>query len=89
MFVAEDSVVRWLNEAKADVQGLLDIACDEARHDEARQSLLSIQQAAVERWPAVDTLQRLAADFAKQRQVRMLLTNMLFTLTYSIPSVFL
>ena len=59
----------WLNETKADVQGLLDIACDEARHDEARQSLLSIQQAAVKRWPAVDTLQRLAEDFTEQRKV--------------------
>ena len=59
----------WLKEAKADVQCLLVMANDEARHEEARQSLLSIQQAAVERWNSVDRLRCCASDFAKEREV--------------------
>ena len=68
-FAAEGSVASWLDEARGDVESLLDLAKNEARHDEARESLLSIQKAAVERWQAVDTLLCLAADFVKGRQV--------------------
>ena len=67
--VAEGSVTSWLYEAIGDVESLLDLANDEARHDEARESLLSIQQAAVGRWQDVDKLLCLAAEFAETRQV--------------------
>ena len=72
-FAAKDSVASWLKTTKDDVEVLLRIACDEAKLNEAQQSLLSIQQAAVERWPAVAVLygklQTLAATFAAERQV--------------------
>ena len=65
----------WLKEAKADVQCLLVMASDEARHEEARQSLLSIQQAAVEKWNSVDRLRCCASDFAKERDKVVVMLN--------------
>ena len=66
---ADDSVVHWLNEARGDVEGLLVLAKDADVHDKARDLLLKIQKAAVERKPDVDTLLHIAADFVDKRKV--------------------
>ena len=62
-------MVHWLNEARGDVEGLLALAKEVDAHDKARDSLLSIQKAAVERKPKVDELQTIAAEFAAKRKV--------------------
>ena len=59
----------WLNEARTNVQGLLNFAKNEASYDEAQASLLIIQEAAVERKQDIDKLLHLAADFAERRKV--------------------
>ena len=66
---AERSVASWLDEARDDVESLLALTKDANAHEKARDSLLSIQKAAVDRKPDVDQLLHLAAEFAERRKV--------------------